>query len=162
VYPDGKLKRKGTYCYGSDLGWHQNHSSQIVQIAAEAALVRGEDITDIISRHSDIYDFMLRAKVPRSSKLVTVDYEGNEEQIQNNTRYYISVFGVDLVKLMPPTPQQLAKDADAPERRFMLNKGWKASVCNNMDDYDDAAVEYEYYIREAHKIVDPILKGGRI
>ncbi|MCD6163442.1 MAG: hypothetical protein J7K40_13660 [candidate division Zixibacteria bacterium] len=160
VYPDGKLKRKGCYCFGGDLGYHQNHSSQVVPMAANQALLYGKNIEEYISTHSDIFDFMNFAKVPRSSKLITVDYEGNEEQIQNNTRYYISVFGLDLVKIMPPTPQQVAKDADAPERRFMLNKGWKASVCNDMDDYDDAAVEYEYYIREAHKIVDPILKGG--
>jgi hypothetical protein len=161
-YTDGKLKRKGCYCYGDDLDWNQTHSSQVVQRAAEAALIHGKDIRTFISQHSDIYDFMLLAKVPRSSKLVAVDYEGNDRQIQNNTRYYISVLGDDLVKIMPPTKGQLDKNPDAPDRRISINKGWKVSVCNDMDNYNDTEVEFDFYVQSALKLVNPLIQGRRL
>ena len=59
VYEDGKVKRKGAYTHGKDLGWHQNHSSQIVAIAAEAFLVHGDDIEDTIAIHNDLFDFVM-------------------------------------------------------------------------------------------------------
>jgi len=168
-YTDGKLKRKGAYCYESkldnpftqDLDWNQNHSSLVVQKAAEAALIRGEDIRTFIAQHADIYDFMLRTKVPRSSKLVAVDYEGNDRQLQNNTRYYISALGDDLVKIMPPTKSQLAKDPEAPHRRMHINKGWKVSVCNDMNNYVDSEVEFDWYVKEAEALVNPLVNGRR-
>ena len=95
-YTDGKVKRKGAYEH--DLGWHQNHSNLVVPKAAEAALVHGKDVREFIENHGDIMDFMLRTKVPRSSKLFF-----GEEQIQNITRYYISKDGDTLRKVMPAT-----------------------------------------------------------
>ena len=82
-YTGGKLKRKGAYEY--DLGWHQNHSALVVPKAAEAALVRGEDIKEFIMNHADVFDFFLRTKVPRNSEL-----QWGGEKIQNICRYYIS------------------------------------------------------------------------
>lgn len=43
------------------------------------------------------------------------------------------------------------------ERRMGFAKGWKATVCNTMDDFDFSIVNHEYYIREARKLVDPLL-----
>jgi len=94
-YTSGKLKRKGAYEY--NLGWHQNHSALVVPKAAEAALVRGEDIRNFIENHNDIFDFFLRTKVPRNSTL-----EWGGEQVQNIVRYYISKQGKTLQKVMPP------------------------------------------------------------
>jgi hypothetical protein len=103
-YEDGTLKHKSAYLY--DLAWHQNQSSLVIQKAAEAALVRGEDIRNFIVNHKDIMDFMLRAKVPRSSKLgivTDVPLVGETfHQLQNITRYYISTNGGKLFKIMPP------------------------------------------------------------
>jgi len=118
-YMDGKLKRKGAYSWVfdpkkginvgmGDLEWHKDHSCRIVPMAAEAALVRGEDIRTFIERHTDIFDFMLRIKVPGGSALVAVDYDGYEFPQQNISRYHISTFGFDLVKIMPPTPKMVA------------------------------------------------------
>lgn len=157
-YTDGKLKRKGAYEY--EMGWHQNQSSLVIQKAVEAHLVHGKSIREFIEGHDDIYDFLLRTKVPRSSKLVLVDYEGNETQIQNVSRYYISMFGGDLTKVMPPTPTQLAKDKDAPMRRININSGSKVSICNNISDVFPDDIEYEYYIKEANKLANPVVRGG--
>ena len=153
-YTAGKLKLKGAYDY--NLQWHQNHSSIIVAKAAEAALVRGEDIREFIENHSDIHDFMRRTKVPKSSKLVTVDYEGNDTQIQNVSRYYISCLGHDLVKLMPPTPSQVKK-GKTDDRRIGIDVGWKVTVCNDISHCNPDDINFDYYVHEAEKLVKPLL-----
>lgn len=153
-----KVKRKGRYEY--DLQWHQNHSSIVVAMAAEAALVRGEDIREFITNHNDIFDFFLRTKVPRSSIL-----EWGGEKVSNIVRYYISTDGKPLEKVMPPNgPYGEYKRANKltdsfftgvmeeigngvwderihtknksvyAERRSGINTGWKVEVCNNLDD----------------------------
>lgn len=107
---NGKLKRKGAYRHDTvlqnpntqELQWHQNHSCLVIPKAAEAALVRGEDIATFIKNHDDIYDFMLRTKVGRSDDLILLDSYGNKTQLQKITRYYISVDGGTLIKMSPP------------------------------------------------------------
>lgn len=105
-YEGGKLKRKGAYAHNRDdrgeLPWHKDHSALIVPKAAEAALVRNEDIRQYIKNHPDIMDFMLRTKINRSDKLLSIR-DGQETQEQKVTRYYISNDGMSLVKTSPPT-----------------------------------------------------------
>lgn len=127
-YVNDKLKNKGAYEYylppeeyekvkdqplmggvSADGMWHKNHSAMVIQKAAEHALVRGGDIEEFILNHEDKYDFMLRTKVPRSSRLVgeVHDENGNiveEKPLQNICRYYISNDGVSLTKVMPAVP----------------------------------------------------------
>lgn len=153
-YDDGKLKRKGAYCYGDDLGWHQNHGAQIIARAAEAYLVHGVPVRKTIELHSEVWDFFLNTKVPRSSKLLLVDDDGNEELLSNITRYYVSKQGGHLVKLMPP----LAKKPDE-WRRIGIDVGWKVCPCNDVSTVDlvDAPIDYEYYVSEAYKLVNGLL-----
>jgi len=98
---DGSLKSKGAYEW-KDLPNHKNHSALIVKIAAEKYLAEGVDPEEFIRKHQNKYDFMLRTKVPRSSKLVLVDENGVDHQTQNICRYYISTKGMELIKVMPP------------------------------------------------------------
>ena len=157
-----KIKRKGAYGHGDDLAWHQNHSSQIVAIAAEAALIHGTPVEDTIRNHAgDIHDFMLRTKVPRSSRLMLERPGAPAEQLQNITRYYMSqsVGSGSLVKVMPPTPQQLEKNPEAPERRIGVNVGCTVIPCNDLPRGDAwmAGIDYDWYIAEARKLVDPLM-----
>jgi rRNA maturation protein Nop10 len=100
-YENGKLKRKGAYEYNTL--WHQDPSSQIVARAAEAALVRGEDIRIYITNHKNPFDFMIRAKVPRDSKVVMRWKESDvEQELQNTTRFFVSHNGGSLLKISPP------------------------------------------------------------
>ena len=188
-YTDGKLKRKGTYEY--DLGWHQNHSQMIVAKCAEAVLVHGADIEEFIKGHDDVMDFMLRAKVPRSNKLMW-----GEEQIQNTSRYYVSNDGDILEKIMPAKgPHGEYKRANKitdiyfsnitetvgrgvwderihtknkstyEDRRGTFHTGYTVQICNNLDSLlvqPDGGngphdINYDYYIREVHKLVDPLM-----
>lgn len=151
-YENGDVKRKGAYCHSKDLGWHQDHSSQVVAKAAEAALTRGVDVREFIMGHQDKYDFLIKVKVPRSSKLMMGDRE-----VQKTSRVFISVNGEALVKIMPPTPAQFAKlGPSAPVRRIAQHKGWLATDCNDIKNFDWSALNREYYIQEAEKLVNPL------
>lgn len=147
VYDNGKLKRKGVYEY--KLGWHQNFSALIVQKAAEAYLVHGHDITETIIMHDDMYDFYLRAKVPRTSRLMLRTLGSEDKQLRNITRYYISNHGGQLVKIMPPLP----KKPDT-EREISVNAGWNVTVHDVIAPMED--INYDFYISETEKLVKPV------
>ena len=201
-YTDGKLKRKGAYEY--NVGWHQNHSALVVKKAAEAALIRGKDIRDFITRHSDVFDFFLRVKVPRASRL-----HWGDEIIQNTTRYFISTDGDSLRETRQPKGEigqykRANKITDIyfanvmetigpnvwDERIHTKNKstyqetvtehntGFTVQVCNRLPDavvrcmngdFDEVDsddchafmndINFEWYIKEAEKLVNPLLKS---
>lgn len=108
----GKLKRIGAYAHERmdenpgtrEVPYGKDPSQLIVPKAAEAALVRGEDIRTFIMNHADDYDFMCRAKVPRSNRLVMrwPEYDA-EMELNSIIRYYVSNDGGTLVKIAPPT-----------------------------------------------------------
>lgn len=156
IKPDGKLKRKGAYEWqtvqdGGTLGWHQNHSALVIPMAAEAALVEGIPVRWFIENHDCLHDFMLRTKVPRSSRLVLECGRGQVEQLQNICRFYISKEGGSLVKIMPP----LAKKPGV-ERRIGVAVGHMVTPCNEMDGIKGTDINMEYYIQEAEKLVRPL------
>lgn len=111
-YESGKLKRIGAYAHERmdenpgtrEVPYGKDPSQLIVPKAAEAALVRGEDIRTFIMNHTDNYDFMCRAKVPRSNRLVMrwPEYDA-EMELNSIIRYYVSNDGGTLVKIAPPT-----------------------------------------------------------
>jgi hypothetical protein len=96
-----KFKAKGRYEW-RDLPNHKNHSFLVIKIAAENYILYGTDPEEFIRNHKNKHDFLGRTKVPRSSKLVTVDENGVDHQTQNICRYYMSEKGMELVKVMPP------------------------------------------------------------
>lgn len=98
---DGSLKQKGAYEW-RDLPNHKNQSALVVKMAAEVYIANGVDPEEFVRGHKDKFDFQLRTKVPRSSKLVMVDENGVDHPVQNICRYYVSTKGMDLVKVMPP------------------------------------------------------------
>ena len=165
---NGKLKRIGAYAHETarensgtrEVPWHKDHSALVVPKAAEAALVRGEDIREFIMNHDDIFDFFLRTKVPRNSEL-----HWGGEKVQNIVRYYISTEGKKLEKIMPPAgPPGEYKRANSLTNSFYssvlaevgpgvwderihtknkskyetrvsgINTGWTVQICNNVGD----------------------------
>jgi len=146
---NGKVKRKGLYQY-QDLGWHMNQSALVVPKAAEAAMLDGCSVAEFITKHAsnpdNKYDFMLRTKVPRSSRLVMVMRDGTEVQQQNICRYYACVTGGKLVKIMPPL------EGDMEERRLSIDSQWNVRTCNNISDFT-GDIDLAYYIAEAEKLL---------
>ena len=71
--------------------------------------------------------------------------------LQNVTRYYIGHHGGKLIKIMPPAP------GGTEERRIGIDKDWLAVPMNTMSEVRD--INYDYYIEEANKLVDPLVHG---
>lgn len=143
VYTNGKVKRKGAYEH--DLEWHQNHSALVVPKVAEQVLVHGAPIRSSVEVHPDIMDFMLRAKVPRSGRL-TIEKDGEHQQIQNITRYYVAKGGGHLFKWLPPLKGKTEW------RKFAIESGWGVQVCNDISDAGELPVDFDYYINEIEKL----------
>lgn len=139
------IKRKGAYEY--KLGWYQNHSNLVVPKAAEAYIDKGTDIREFIENHTDDFDFLLRTKVPKTSRLVENWGMGLEEQLQNITRYYIAKDGPELVKIMPPLPKNPDK-----ERRIGINIGNSIKECNEFNGVDRDLIDFDWYVKEAEKL----------
>jgi hypothetical protein len=150
VYTNGKTKRKGAYQY-EDLGWHQNQGGLVIPMAAEAVMLHGKDVREFIKEHfeaGNIFDFMLRTKVPRSSKLVLEFEDARVEQQQNICRYYPCKTGGKLIKLMPA----LEDSEDKSDRRLGIDTAWNVKTCNNMQDFA-GDIDFDYYVQEAEKLV---------
>lgn len=147
VYTNGKVKRKGAYQY-EDLGFHQNQGGLVIPMAAEFELLGKGTVEEFICQHDNKWDFLLRTKVPRSSKLFLVDEDGREIQQQNICRYYVSTSGGNLVKVMPP----LACKEDQGDRRFGIEVGYKVLTCNKVPSKLQD-IDFEYYIQQANKLL---------
>jgi hypothetical protein len=146
VYTNGKTKRKGAYQY-EGLGWHQDQGGLIIPKAAEAHMLDGVDIEQFIRDNTEnVHDFMMRTKVPRNSRLVLVQEDGVEVQQQNICRYYASINGGKLIKIMPPlTPE-------AEPRRIGIDTDYMLRTCNNMVDFGND-IDYNYYVDAAKKLL---------
>lgn len=188
-----KLKLKGAYWFpdpqnyaesisnNSPPAWHKDLGNVISQRAALNAMLYGIDPEIYIKAHTDPYDFMLRAKVDRSSKLMLGD-----KKIQSTSRYYVAVKGASLVKVSPPAkgnivgtfkraskiPEDVWKSVNASIpagawdarihtknkskytiRHTNLQAGWKCAECNDVRDFDFSNVDYDFYVREAKKLI---------
>lgn len=146
VYTDGKVKRKGAYQY-EGLGWHQDQGGLVIPMAAEAAMLHGTDVKEFVQTHKNKYDFMLRTKVPRSSKLVMIGPDGEDILQQNICRFYACRAGGELVKIMPPVG-----DSEEP-RRISVAAGYPMWVCNDINSFSWKDIDYRYYIDAAEKLV---------
>jgi hypothetical protein len=132
-----KIKRKGAYEY--NVQWHQDPSSLVVAKAAEAALIHGADIRTFIESHTDNYDFMCRAKVPRSNKLVMRWSEwGTELPLANIIRYYVSRDGGTLHKIAPPT----GEPGTWKRATKLTDKYYNAVVAELLQSVGDAVVTH--------------------
>src|SRR5690606_34831102 len=146
----GKAKNKGAYEfeYEKEGLWHKHFSALVVKKAADAYIRLGTDPVEFITNHKDDYDFFLRTKVPKNSRLVG-DWGYEEEVLQNVTRYYVSNEGCELIKIMPPLAKNPGK-----ERRIAVSKGCKVTVMNKLAPLDRSTINYQWYIEQAVKLIN--------
>lgn len=189
----GKLKQKGAYWHpdpdnyaesiseNSPPAWHKDLGGIVVIRAAVAAMTEGETIEKFMLEHKDPFDFMLRAKVDRASKLML-----GQREIQRTSRYYVTREGAELKKISPPivganvgdyrrrngitdqfysaTLATLAhgqwderihtKNKSKYEIREMsIEAGYKIAECNDAANFEFDNVNYDWYIQEAKKLV---------
>ena len=96
-----KLKLKGAYNY--NIEYHKDPSALVIPKAVEAYMVHGQCIDDFIKNHTDKFDFCLRAKVPKTNKLVMRYPDFNlDVPLQQITRYFVTNTGGFLIKIAPP------------------------------------------------------------
>ena len=131
------------------LEMHKNKSALIAKEAAVKFITEGVPVERTIKSCTDPYLFMLRTKVPRSSRLY-LRTENGDEQIQNITRYHIAKDGGKLIKVMP------ALDGKEGDREFAIDSEWLVNPCNNMDDFNWNDLNYDYYIAMANKLVEGV------
>lgn len=187
----GKLKLKGAYWYPEKFpddvsnaqppAWHKDLSALVTIKAAVAHMVKGVDLETFINNHDDKFDFMLRAKVDRSSRL----YIGDRE-VQRITRYYVARRGEPLRKVSPPPAGATIGDYKRKNgisdyeywaivgtltpgtwdervhtknrskyamRETGLQAGFVVAECNNVNDFDYNNVDFSWYVHEARKLV---------
>ncbi len=188
---NGELKQKGAYWYpekfpddisnSSPPAWHKDFSAIVSIKAAVAHMVHGADIERFVYGHAEPFDFMCRAKVDRSSKLMIGDQE-----VQRITRYYVAHNGGQMRKVSPPKEGCVLGDykrkngiseyeyqtilsqitpGTHDERIHTKNKsryeiremgieaGHLVAECNVASKFDFQNVNYEYYIDKARKLV---------
>lgn len=93
------LKLKGKYAI--DLEYHQDASAMVIPKTAMKVMVEGKDLVETLHGNKDPFDFCLRAKVPRSNKLVMRYGEYMDLPMQKITRFFASKSGGYLVKIAP-------------------------------------------------------------
>lgn len=185
----GKLKQKGAYWFpvkfpdditnAAPPAWHKDFSAVVTIKAAVDHMVNGTDIARFIHGHGDPFDFMCRAKVDRSSKLMIGDRE-----VQRITRYYVAHGGGPMRKISPPVGKPgdykrrngisdgeyeavlrelppgvhderiHTKNKSRYETREMsIESGYNVAECNVAADFDFGNVNYDWYIEAARKLV---------
>ena len=178
-YKNGGLKYIGCYKPNRLKPLDKDYSSNITALAAEAVMVRGEDLQSVIKNHYHLPDFLITAKVPRDSILMHGD-----EQIQSTTRYAVTKNGKELVKVSPPKGvegeyKRANKLTDEyfnsvineiglgvwderihtknrsryTTRHMAMQKGRLTTICNDIQTLSVCDVDYDYYIKEVEKIL---------
>lgn len=187
---DGALKLKGAYWSPDPLdyhgsisaaqppAWHKDLGNVVSIRAAVAAMVHDVDPEQFVRMNTNPFDFMCRIKVKRSDALI---YGGQE--VQKNTRYYISTDGAPLIKTSPPAgPVGAPKRANGVSEheyvRVMNETGWqwdsrvctknkslytaretavqagyKVTICNDVADFKFDNINYDWYVAEAKKLI---------
>jgi len=188
----GKLKQKGAYWHPDPLNysesiseasppaWHKDLGGLVIIRAAIAAMVHGVSPETFLRAHTDPFDFMLRVKVDKASKLML----GGRE-IQRTSRYYVARHGAPLTKISPPPPGAVIGDYKRKsklseyeyqaiartlppgtwdERIHTKNKsryenrtlayeaGYMVCECNDAADFRFENVNYDWYIEQVKKL----------
>lgn len=153
----GKLKQKGAYWHPDPLNyaesissasppcWHKDLGNIISIRAAVAAMVQGIDPETFIRAHTDPFDFMLRAKVDRASKIML-----GERELQRTTRYFVAHDGEPMTIVRPPSgPDGVYKRrngvTEAAYLAAMQASGWQwvDGICTGKPGKPDTWGKYE-------------------
>ena len=186
VYTNGKVKYKGAFEIDKEikgeLQYHKDHSSRVVAIAVSKYFIEGIPIRESVLNHLNngdygkiknhgIYDFCIGKKTKGGKKgrpdmifKEMINGELRETKLQKTNRYYISKSGGQLVKRY--REQKYDKDLNKmveviSESTFEVHpqKGrfYKVKVFNNYEELDDYNIDYNYYTREANKIINSVV-----
>jgi hypothetical protein len=150
VLDDGSIKTKGLFTPKLQIE-KGNKTPLIISIALYEYFVNNVDIEKTILEHikkpQDVLDFCMSIKIGKKSTLKYIYLKGNkkvEENVQRNTRFYISNTGGILIKHM------------SGNRKQNMLKNQYHTIFNNVVVKDDYNIYYKYYIVETQKIINSI------
>ena len=135
-----KIKSKGAFLQDIDI--KKGYDMPIIAFGLKAYFIDGQDPTEFIRNHKDIYDYCGSQKV---GKQFTNRY--NSKNIQNSVRYYVSVNGHELVKV---------KQEKGEEQYISYCAGYMVTLFNDYFESKDYNIYYPYYEKELIKIIQEI------
>lgn len=144
----GKIKAKGAYLpwgYEGSTEWHKDPSMRVVAHVAHKALIEGANIAETVRNWDNKEDFLMRIKVNRNMMLSLESPSGNQK-LQSTNRYYVAKSDKAMFKYMPPLKGKTEW------RRQAVHGGWNVHVCNDMKDFLDVPINYDFYIQEVEKL----------
>ena len=146
IKDNDEVKLKGVFLYEKDITKGFRHP--VVTKAIGEYFTNGIPVEETIRNHDDIYDFCIAQKTGK--QFITIFRTTTEEvRMQKTNRYFVSTKSGSLVKVKDKedgTKQE--NQAVAGENVYILN-----DYVYKEDEYYFSILKYEYYIREANKIV---------
>lgn len=159
----GDVKLKGSRMnhkmFSEDLT--KGYNAPIVAYSVNQYFLNGIPIMDTLRNSKSVLDFCKTQNVARKYKLEythIVDGKLTTEEVQRNTRYFISTNGGSLMKVEVIGYNE---DNSPKTKKSSLSAGQRVTVCNLIDDRDISEwnINYLYYYNEAMNIVNPIKLG---
>lgn len=159
VKTDGKKKFKGRMnpkMYLEDLS--KGYNSPIVANAVTEYFINGTPVMETLRNSKSILDFCRTQNVNRKYYIEythVVDHKMVVEEVQRNTRFYVSLTGGSLMKV-----EVLGWDENNQPKlkKSSLCAGQRVTVCNLVEDKDisELNINYLYYYNECMAIIEPI------
>lgn len=159
VKTDGKKKFKGRMnpkMYLEDLS--KGYNSPIVAKAVTEYFINGTPVMETLRNSKSILDFCRTQNVNRKYYIEythVVDHKMVVEEVQRNTRFYVSLTGGSLMKV-----EVLGWDENNQPKlkKNSLCAGQRVTVCNLVEDKDisELNINYLYYYNECMAIIEPI------
>lgn len=159
VKTDGKKKFKGRMnpkMYLEDLS--KGYNSPIVAKAVTEYFINGTPVMETLRNSKSILDFCRTQNVNRKYYIEythVVDHKKVVEEVQRNTRFYVSLTGGSLMKV-----EILGWDENNQPKlkKSSLCAGQRVTVCNLVEDKDisELNINYLYYYNECMAIIEPI------
>lgn len=159
IKTDGKKKFKGRMnpkMYLEDLS--KGYNSPIVAKAVTEYFINGTPVMETLRNSKSILDFCRTQNVNRKYYIEythVVDHKMVVEEVQRNTRFYVSLTGGSLMKV-----EILGWDENNQPKlkKSSLCAGQRVTVCNLVEDKDisELNINYLYYYNECMAIIEPI------
>lgn len=159
VKTDGKKKFKGRMnpkMYLEDLS--KGYNSPIVAKAVTEYFINGTPVMETLRNSKSILDFCRTQNVNHKYYIEythVVDHKMVIEEVQRNTRFYVSLTGGSLMKV-----EILGWDENNQPKlkKSSLCAGQRVTVCNLVEDKDisELNINYLYYYNECMAIIEPI------
>jgi len=157
ITTDGKAKPKGAFevipMQNGAIAYNKNWSMRVVPKAIHAFYLHGTPINEFVYNHQDIYDFAIGFRSKGDWDVYYTSIQNNEkvkEKQQKTIRYYMSKQGGALTKQNRVDNRVISIESSRTAKLF------NQYVELPMKDY---AIDYEYYITQANKIINAVDDG---